>query len=165
MSKLENFDIRSFTLCRYFLEVVIYSDSHLPRRPTLSYQRLQLEQPYSDAELYDKIRRTVTNKQDLPARVVEVLGSLCIILRNGHVLITKVLVFVGLDTSLTESGDWSTEDSVVVLGEHDHHATLDQDPSVVVLGPVPTRVKSETPRSRCLGDFFDLAILDFGDCA
>jgi glutamate dehydrogenase len=34
-------------------------------RPTLSYQRLQTEQPLSDQELYDRIRRTVLNKQDL----------------------------------------------------------------------------------------------------
>jgi len=33
--------------------------------PTLSYQRLQTTQPLSDLELYDKIRRTVQNKQDL----------------------------------------------------------------------------------------------------
>lgn len=35
------------------------------RRPTLSYQRLQTAQPLSDAELYDKIRRTVPNKHEL----------------------------------------------------------------------------------------------------
>lgn len=34
-------------------------------RPTLSYQRLQNTQPLTDEELYDKIRRTVPNKQDL----------------------------------------------------------------------------------------------------
>jgi glutamate dehydrogenase len=34
-------------------------------RPTLSYQRLQTERPLSDQELYDRIRRTVLNKQDL----------------------------------------------------------------------------------------------------
>ena len=34
-------------------------------RPTLSYQRLQTTQPLTDEELYDKIRRTVPNKQDL----------------------------------------------------------------------------------------------------
>lgn len=33
--------------------------------PTLSYQRLQTAQPLTDEELYDKIRRTVLNKQDL----------------------------------------------------------------------------------------------------
>ncbi|KAF5382512.1 hypothetical protein D9615_003066 [Tricholomella constricta] len=32
--------------------------------PTLSYQRLQTTQPLTDAELYDKIRRTVPNKQE-----------------------------------------------------------------------------------------------------
>jgi glutamate dehydrogenase len=31
----------------------------------LSYQRLQTERPLSDQELYDRIRRTVLNKQDL----------------------------------------------------------------------------------------------------
>jgi len=36
---------------------------------------------------------------------------------------------------------------------------------VVVFVPVPTRVKSETPRSRCLGDLCALAMLDFGECA
>lgn len=34
-----------------------------------------------------------------------------------------------------------------------------------MLGPVPTRVKSDTPTSKCLGDLFDLAIFDFGDWA
>ena len=34
-------------------------------RPTLSYQRLQTVQPLSDPELYDKLRRTVPNKNDL----------------------------------------------------------------------------------------------------
>ncbi|KAJ2929106.1 hypothetical protein H1R20_g7992, partial [Candolleomyces eurysporus] len=33
--------------------------------PTLSYQRLQTVQPLSDPELYDKLRRTVPNKNDL----------------------------------------------------------------------------------------------------
>ena len=35
------------------------------RRPTLSYQLLRTQMPLSDAELYDKIRRTVTNKHEL----------------------------------------------------------------------------------------------------
>ena len=34
-------------------------------RPTLSYQRLRTQMPLSDAELYDKIRRTVTDKHEL----------------------------------------------------------------------------------------------------
>ncbi len=34
-------------------------------RPTLSYQRLRTQMPLSDAELYDKIRRTTTNKHEL----------------------------------------------------------------------------------------------------
>lgn len=34
-------------------------------RPTLSYQRLHTVQPLSDAELHDKIRRTVPNKHEL----------------------------------------------------------------------------------------------------
>ena len=38
-------------------------------RPTLSYQRLQTEQPLTDEELYAKIRRTVPNKHD--AQVLE----------------------------------------------------------------------------------------------
>ncbi|KAG2010347.1 glutamate dehydrogenase [Coprinopsis cinerea AmutBmut pab1-1] len=33
--------------------------------PTLSYQRLQTVQPLSDEELYEKLRRTVSNKNDL----------------------------------------------------------------------------------------------------
>ena len=35
------------------------------RRPTLSYQRLQTEQPLTDQELHDKIRKTVLNKHEL----------------------------------------------------------------------------------------------------
>jgi len=50
--------------------------------PTLSYQRLQTTQPLSDSELYDKIRRTVLNKQDL-----QVLESFLIF--NKHVLKTN----------------------------------------------------------------------------
>lgn len=38
-------------------------DGHF--RPTLSYQRLHTEQPLSDEELHDKLRRTVPNKQEL----------------------------------------------------------------------------------------------------
>ena len=33
--------------------------------PTLSYQRLQTQQILSDQELYDKIRKTATNKHEL----------------------------------------------------------------------------------------------------
>ncbi|KAG2354643.1 NADH-dependent glutamate dehydrogenase [Suillus spraguei] len=50
--------------------------------PTLSYQRLQTTQPLSDSELYDKIRRTVLNKQDL-----QVLESFLIF--NKHILKTN----------------------------------------------------------------------------
>ncbi|CAE7067294.1 unnamed protein product [Rhizoctonia solani] len=50
--------------------------------PTLSYQRLQTEQPLSDEELYDKLRRTVPNKQEL-----QVLESFLIF--NKHVLKTN----------------------------------------------------------------------------
>ncbi|KAH9992881.1 NAD-specific glutamate dehydrogenase [Russula vinacea] len=50
--------------------------------PTLSYQRLQTERPLSDQELYDRIRRTVINKQDL-----QVLESFLIF--NKHVLKTN----------------------------------------------------------------------------
>ncbi|TFK23414.1 glutamate dehydrogenase [Coprinopsis marcescibilis] len=41
------------------------SDDATQLGPTLSYQRLQTVQPLSDPELYDKLRRTVTNKNDL----------------------------------------------------------------------------------------------------
>ena len=34
-------------------------------RPTLSYQRLQNAPPLTDAELHDKIRRSVANKHEL----------------------------------------------------------------------------------------------------
>ncbi|KAI0316462.1 Glutamate/Leucine/Phenylalanine/Valine dehydrogenase-domain-containing protein [Amylostereum chailletii] len=51
-------------------------------RPTLSYQRLHTEQPLSDKELHDRIRRTVLNKQDL-----QVLESFLIF--NKHVLKTN----------------------------------------------------------------------------
>ena len=34
----------------------------------------------------------------------------------------------------------------------------------LVAGPVPVNVKSETPRSRCLGDCLAFAMFDFGDC-
>lgn len=48
----------------------------------MSYQRLKLVQPLTDEELYDKIRRTVPNKQDL-----QVLESFLIF--NKHVLKTN----------------------------------------------------------------------------
>ncbi|KAG9315692.1 NADH-dependent glutamate dehydrogenase [Chiua virens] len=51
-------------------------------KPTLSYQRLQTTQPLTDEELYDKIRRSVPNKQD-----VQVLESFLIF--NKHVLKTN----------------------------------------------------------------------------
>ncbi|PFH54040.1 hypothetical protein AMATHDRAFT_73054 [Amanita thiersii Skay4041] len=50
--------------------------------PTLSYQRLQTTQQYTDEELYDKIRRTVHNKHEL-----QVLESFLIF--NKHVLKTN----------------------------------------------------------------------------
>lgn len=50
--------------------------------PTLSYQRLKTERPLSDEELYDKIRKTVTNKHDL-----QVFESFLIF--NQHVLKTN----------------------------------------------------------------------------
>ncbi|PPR04087.1 hypothetical protein CVT24_010660 [Panaeolus cyanescens] len=50
--------------------------------PTLSYQRLQTVQPLTDAELYDKIRRSVPNKHEL-----QVLESFLIF--NKHVLKTN----------------------------------------------------------------------------
>ncbi|KAG8214676.1 NADH-dependent glutamate dehydrogenase [Butyriboletus roseoflavus] len=51
-------------------------------KPTLSYQRLQNTQPLTDEELYDKIRRSIPNKQDL-----QVLESFLIF--NKHVLKTN----------------------------------------------------------------------------
>ncbi|KDQ16076.1 hypothetical protein BOTBODRAFT_54204 [Botryobasidium botryosum FD-172 SS1] len=50
--------------------------------PTLSYQRLHHEQPLTDEELYNKMRRTVTNKHEL-----QVLESFLIF--NKHVLKTN----------------------------------------------------------------------------
>lgn len=41
------------------------SDDASQLGPTLSYQRLQTVQPLSDTELFDKLRRTVPNKNDL----------------------------------------------------------------------------------------------------
>ncbi|KAH7926488.1 NADH-dependent glutamate dehydrogenase [Leucogyrophana mollusca] len=58
------------------------ADENSGLMPTLSYQRLQTTQPLSDAELYDRIRRTVPNKQDL-----QVLESFLIF--NKHVLKTN----------------------------------------------------------------------------
>ncbi|KAG8732549.1 NAD-dependent glutamate dehydrogenase [Ceratobasidium sp. 414] len=50
--------------------------------PTLSYQRLHTEQPLTDEELYDKLRKTVPNKHEL-----QVLESFLIF--NKHVLKTN----------------------------------------------------------------------------
>ncbi|KDQ62057.1 hypothetical protein JAAARDRAFT_170205 [Jaapia argillacea MUCL 33604] len=50
--------------------------------PTLSYQRLKTEQPLSDQELHEKIRKTVANKHEL-----QVLESFLIF--NKHVLKTN----------------------------------------------------------------------------
>ncbi|KAH9480250.1 NAD-specific glutamate dehydrogenase [Psilocybe cubensis] len=58
------------------------SDDASKLMPTLSYQRLQNVQPLTDAELYDKIRRTVPNKHEL-----QVLESFLIF--NKHVLKTN----------------------------------------------------------------------------
>jgi glutamate dehydrogenase len=51
-------------------------------RPTLSYQRLTVEQPLSDADLHDRIRRSVQNKHEL-----QVLEALLVF--NQHVLKTN----------------------------------------------------------------------------
>jgi hypothetical protein len=48
-----------------------------PCRPTLSYQRLKMEKPLSTAELHDKIRKTVANKNDL--QILE-----CLLLFNQY---------------------------------------------------------------------------------
>ncbi|KIK69950.1 hypothetical protein GYMLUDRAFT_67202 [Collybiopsis luxurians FD-317 M1] len=58
------------------------SDHASELMPTLSYQRLQTVQPLSDEELYDKMRRTVTNKHEL-----QVLESFLIF--NKHILKTN----------------------------------------------------------------------------
>ncbi|KAF8158475.1 NAD-specific glutamate dehydrogenase [Crassisporium funariophilum] len=58
------------------------SDDATNLMPTLSYQRLQTVQPLTDAELYDKIRRSVPNKHEL-----QVLESFLIF--NKHVLKTN----------------------------------------------------------------------------
>jgi glutamate dehydrogenase len=50
--------------------------------PTLSFQRLQSQQPLSDQELYDKIRKTVSNKNEL-----QIMESFLIF--NKHVLKTN----------------------------------------------------------------------------
>ncbi|CAE6426784.1 unnamed protein product [Rhizoctonia solani] len=68
---------------------VNFAMSHYPAQdeasqlmPTLSYQRLHTEQPLSDEELYDKLRRTVPNKHEL-----QVLESFLIF--NKHILKTN----------------------------------------------------------------------------
>ncbi|KAI0927480.1 hypothetical protein AcV5_008009 [Taiwanofungus camphoratus] len=58
------------------------SDQASQLMPTLSYQRLQTQLPLSDQELYDKIRKTVSNKHSL-----QVLESFLIF--NKHVLKTN----------------------------------------------------------------------------
>ncbi|KAF8882033.1 NADH-dependent glutamate dehydrogenase [Gymnopilus junonius] len=74
---------REETFTRESIAQVIHAHPDLIRMlPTLSYQRLQTVQPLTDAELYDKIRRTVPNKQDL-----QVLESFLIF--NKHVLKTN----------------------------------------------------------------------------
>ena len=50
--------------------------------PTLSYQRLQTEQPLSDVELRERIRKTVQDKQE--AAILEAL-----LIFNKHVLKTN----------------------------------------------------------------------------
>lgn len=49
--------------------------------PTISYQRLTVEQPLTDEQLHDKIRRTVANKHEQ-----QVLESLLIF--NKYVCIS-----------------------------------------------------------------------------
>ncbi|KAH9932722.1 NAD-dependent glutamate dehydrogenase [Epithele typhae] len=63
---------------------VNFAMSHYPETdeaaklmPTLSYQRLRTQMPLTDAELHDKIRRTVTNKHEL-----QVLESFLIFNKN-----------------------------------------------------------------------------------
>ncbi|KAF8817116.1 NAD-specific glutamate dehydrogenase [Phlegmacium glaucopus] len=58
------------------------SDDASDLMPTLSYQRLQTVQPLTDSELYDKIRRTISNKHEM-----QVLESFLIF--NKHVLKTN----------------------------------------------------------------------------
>jgi glutamate dehydrogenase len=67
-------------LCTSATELVLTEMSDLLVRPTLSYQRLQNTQPLSDGELYDKIRRTVPNKQDLQVLESFLIFNKCV----GH---------------------------------------------------------------------------------
>ena len=48
-----------------FISLVGSALSDAAYRPTLSYQRLKTEQPLSNADLHEKIRKTVANKNDL----------------------------------------------------------------------------------------------------
>ena len=60
-------------------------------RPTLSYQRLQTFQPLTDKDLYEKIRKTVSNKHEL-----QVLEALLIF--NKYASRSTVTGNVGTDT-------------------------------------------------------------------
>ncbi|KAF8754975.1 NAD-specific glutamate dehydrogenase [Rhizoctonia solani] len=74
--------VNSHALCQLCDEHYPAQDEASQLMPTLSYQRLQTEQPLSDEELRDKLRRTVPNKQEL-----QVLESFLIF--NKHVLKTN----------------------------------------------------------------------------
>ncbi|ETW82147.1 hypothetical protein HETIRDRAFT_384544 [Heterobasidion irregulare TC 32-1] len=54
--------------------------------PTLSYQRLQTEQPLTDQELHDKIRKTVLNKHELQVLESFLIFNKCV---SPHVLKTN----------------------------------------------------------------------------
>jgi hypothetical protein len=58
---------------------------------------------------------------------------------------------------------------MVVLPVRDRRAVSLRDLSLegvaVVLGPVPVKVNSDTPSSRCFGDCLPRAMFDFGDGA
>ena len=65
----------SLLMCRLQIRMlyVNFAMTHYPTgqaqasqlMPTLSYQRLQVDQPLTDAALYDRIRRTAANKHEL----------------------------------------------------------------------------------------------------
>lgn len=64
-------------------------------RPTLSYQRLKIEQPLSDAELHDKIRRMVPNKHELQVLESFLIFNKCVDFPVlPFILIMHVLIFV-----------------------------------------------------------------------
>lgn len=70
--------------------ILLHKRADCSCRPTLSYQRLQTTQPLSDVELYDKIRRSTSNKHELQVLESFLIFNKCVTSLNRYLSISEL---------------------------------------------------------------------------